>query len=76
MRFRKISPEELSELTGLEAVKAKVYIGDLAEALGLSLGAVKKWIKVPSERVIEISALTGIEPHVLRPDIYEGYIKN
>ena len=42
----------------------------LAEALGISPGAITQWDRVPAERVIEIERLTGIPRHELRPDLY------
>lgn len=42
----------------------------LAEALGITVQAVSQWKHVPVERVLAVSALTGLPPHELRPDIY------
>jgi DNA-binding transcriptional regulator YdaS (Cro superfamily) len=42
----------------------------LGEALGISQPAVSQWERVPSERVGKVSAITGIPPHVLRPDLF------
>ena len=42
----------------------------LAEALGLSKGAVYQWRRVPPEHVLRVEALTGVSRHELRPDIY------
>jgi transcriptional regulator with XRE-family HTH domain len=46
---------------------------DLRVQLGISsTGTISKWEKgrIPAERVLEVSRLTGIPPHRLRPDIY------
>lgn len=42
----------------------------VAQALGITHGAVSQWKKVPPERVIEVEHLTGISRYELRPDIY------
>ncbi len=46
-------------------------ISQLARALGLSQPTVSVWRRVPSHRVIEIEALTGISRRILRPDLYD-----
>jgi len=48
---------------------------DLARKLGMegcSSGTISKWEngQVPAERVLAVAKVTGIAPHVLRPDIY------
>jgi pyruvate kinase len=43
----------------------------LAIALRVTPGAIAQWRKVPAERVKSVSQVTGIEPHNLRPDIFE-----
>ena len=40
----------------------------LAKALGITHGAVSQWDDVPIERVHDVSRLTGIPAHELRPD--------
>ena len=42
----------------------------LAEALGISPGAITQWDRIPAERVIDIERITGIPRHELRPDLY------
>lgn len=44
----------------------------LAEALKINPGAISQWIRVPAERLGEVSRATGIPPHELRPDIFAG----
>jgi hypothetical protein len=73
MRFRNIDPEEFNELTGLQALKAKCFMADLAAEIDLTPAALKKWTDVPAELVVRLSDLTGIAPHVLRPDLYADY---
>jgi DNA-binding XRE family transcriptional regulator len=46
---------------------------DLASKFGLKgSGTISKWEngRIPAECVLKVSAVTGIAPHVLRPDIY------
>jgi hypothetical protein len=74
MRFRKFDPEEFNKLTGLAALKAKCFFSDLAPEVGLTPAALKKWTNVPGEMVIKLSEITDIPPHVLRPDLYDGYV--
>lgn len=47
-------------------------LADIARALGVGRAAVCKWSKgrVPAERVLEVSRITGISRHDLRPDLY------
>lgn len=42
----------------------------VARALGITHGAVSQWKRVPAERVIAVSDLTGVPRHELRPDLY------
>lgn len=48
---------------------------DVAGALKLSRQAVWKWDRVPPMQVPRVSALTGIPPHLLRPDLPELFPK-
>lgn len=43
----------------------------LANSLGITPSAIAQWRQVPAERVPDISKLTGIPRHDLRPDLYE-----
>jgi DNA-binding transcriptional regulator YdaS (Cro superfamily) len=43
----------------------------LAAQLGIERGAVAQWKQVPPERVPDVSRLTGIPRHQLRPDLWE-----
>lgn len=53
--------------TAIEKAKG---IGALARKLGCSKQNVSQWKRVPSERVREVSAITHVPLHVLRPDLY------
>lgn len=57
---------------GLRAAIEKAgSICRLARLLGLSQPTVSIWRRVPSHRVIQIEALTGVSRRVLRPDLYD-----
>lgn len=55
---------------GMEAVKAKTTVTKLANALGITPGAVSQWTQVPAERVGEVARITKLRPEVIRPDIF------
>jgi len=44
----------------------------LGEQCGVSRVAARKWLKgrVPAERVLKVSEITGIPPEDLRPDVF------
>lgn len=42
----------------------------LAAECGITHGAISQWDRVPAERVLAVSRLTGIPPEELRPDIF------
>ena len=44
----------------------------IASELGISRSAVAMWDKIPPERVPEVSRITGIPRHQLRPDLWEA----
>lgn len=56
---------------GLEAaIKVAGGVGALARALGISQPSVSSWRRVPSERVLEIERICGVDRRQLRPDLY------
>lgn len=60
-------------LTGMDAVKEAVpSIAALARDLGVTRGAVAQWTKVPAERVLQVSRITGLSISTLRPDLFAG----
>lgn len=54
----------------LAALFAKRTPVQLAAELGITKQAVHQWRKVPPERAMEVSRLSGMPLHELRPDIY------
>ena len=42
----------------------------LASVLEISAPAISQWERVPSERVLDVEAATGVSRHDLRPDLY------
>lgn len=59
------------EMCGLTVKRgSKIQI---ARECGITPGAVSQWQKVPAEFCSTVSRITGIEPAVLRPDLFEGY---
>ena len=58
-------------MTGMEAVRGKVdSLAALARAIGVTRGAVAQWERVPGERVGQVSRVTGLPPHIIRPDLF------
>lgn len=49
----------------------KGMLAALARGLGITKSAVSHWDKVPAERVADVSRISGIPRHVLRPDVFE-----
>lgn len=43
----------------------------ISRALKITTGAVSQWQRVPVSHVRAVAHLTGIPPHVLRPDIFD-----
>jgi len=51
----------------IEAVGTKYR---LAKLLGIWPSSVLRWHHIPSERIIEVERVTGIDRAKLRPDLY------
>jgi len=47
-----------------------VEIAEIARQLRISYQAVAQWERVPHTRVLEVSRITGVPPHEIRPDVY------
>lgn len=50
--------------------RVTVNLSDVAKHVGLTRAAVSYWKMVPAERLMEVSAFTGIPARRLRPDLY------
>jgi DNA-binding transcriptional regulator YdaS (Cro superfamily) len=55
-----------------EIIKAAGGPTKLARGLGLHHTTVLGWRHVPAERAAEVSRITGIPRHELRPDLWEA----
>jgi DNA-binding transcriptional regulator YdaS (Cro superfamily) len=63
------SPKEIDE--GLRRAIAKLGSANaLATALGMSAAALSEWHRIPSHRILQVEAVTGIRREELRPDLY------
>lgn len=59
------------QATGLEALKAcGVPIAKIADDLGITRGAIYQWDRIPAERIGDITRITGLAPHIQRPDLF------
>lgn len=54
----------------MAAIEAAGSANKLAEGLGITPQALSQWKRVPPLRVLAVSQLTGLAPHILRPDVY------
>lgn len=53
-----------------QAIEAVGGVSELARRLVIAQPSVSNWTRVPSERVISVESLTGVNRVVLRPDLY------
>jgi DNA-binding transcriptional regulator YdaS (Cro superfamily) len=42
----------------------------LANKLGIALSSLMEWRRIPSHRILQVEAVTGIRREILRPDLY------
>ncbi|MDW5314998.1 Cro/CI family transcriptional regulator [Rhizobium sp. PL01] len=45
-------------------------LAKLAREIGITRGAVAQWERVPAERMVDVSRVTGIPLPMLRPDLF------
>jgi DNA-binding transcriptional regulator YdaS (Cro superfamily) len=65
------TPPENIEDNGLRQAVAKMgSINALAKVLGMSAQSVSVWRRIPSHRILQVEAVTGIRREELRPDLY------
>lgn len=43
---------------------------DLARALGITVAAVRQWVRVPDDKLVDVERITGIPREALRPDLF------
>jgi len=53
-----------------EAISAAGGVGALARKIGIAQPSVSNWSRVPTERVLTVEAVTGVNRAVLRPDLF------
>ena len=53
-----------------EAIHAVGGVTELARKIGISQPSISNWTRIPSERVVVVEAVTGINRTVLRPDLF------
>ncbi len=70
---RKSKPTIDESLHGLEYLQGQFFMASIAKELGISPGSMHQWKQIPEDRVLRISEITGVPPHKLRPDLYQGY---
>lgn len=61
----------MQKLEGMEAVRDRMSLARLAREIGITRGAVAQWDKVPGERLVSVSRVTGIPMERLRPDLFK-----
>lgn len=61
----------MQKLIGMEAVRDRMPLARLAREIGITRGAVAQWDKVPAERMVDVSRVTGISIETLRPDLFQ-----
>lgn len=52
------------------AITGAGSVSKLANELGVSVGAIYQWDKVPPLRVLQVERVSGVPRWVLRPDLY------
>ena len=62
--YKKYDPGIAAAIAGAGGVRK------LARLLGIFPGAVIKWPRIPTRRIIEIERKTGVPREKLRPDLY------
>ncbi len=53
-------------------LRQEFRVADLAEKLGITPPAIYAWTRVPERRVAELSRITRIPRHELRPDLFRS----
>jgi transposase-like protein len=66
-----MSSHEIEEGLRL-AIEQGGGINALARKLGMTPSALFEWRRVPSHRILQVEAVTGIPREKLRPDLYRS----
>jgi TorA maturation chaperone TorD len=53
-----------------QAIEAAGGVSELARKIGIAQPSVSNWSRIPAERVAVVSAITGLERALLRPDLF------
>jgi antitoxin CcdA len=64
-------PRHVRDYALIQALKAAGGVSKLAHALGLDHSTVSGWTQLPPRHVGAVSAVTGMTPHQLRPDLFQ-----
>ena len=65
-----IPPEKIADEGLRLAVTAAGSFNALANALGISSASISTWRRVPTHRILQVEAVTGIRREKLRPELY------
>jgi DNA-binding transcriptional regulator YdaS (Cro superfamily) len=58
-------------MNGMDRIRARRgLLARIARSLGVAPSTVSMWQQVPSGRLVAVEQITGIERHLLRPDLY------
>lgn len=57
------------------AVDAAGSVRALARALGISHHAILQWRNIPAERLLQIESVLDVPRHIMRPELYKGYVR-
>jgi pyruvate kinase len=52
------------------ALRTRMAVTEIAEALGVSRAAVSQWRRVPEKHLAAVARITGISKRQLRPDLF------
>jgi hypothetical protein len=62
---------DLGDRTGVAALSATLFLNEVAEKLGLSHIAVRKWSRIPNKHLEAVHEMSDIPLHILRPDRFD-----
>jgi DNA-binding transcriptional regulator YdaS (Cro superfamily) len=63
-------PEKIADEGLRLAVAQAGSLYALAKLLGMSVQAISEWQRIPSHRILQVEAVTGIPREKLRPELY------